>query len=75
MLMLFPLRTALVASSGLPICTAVSIGLMYLFNIELNTVTLAALIVVLGMVVDDSIINIDGYIDKLQKGINHLKPQ
>lgn len=68
MLMLFPLRTALVASSGLPICTAVSIGLMYLFNIELNTVTLAALIVVLGMVVDDSIINIDGYIDKLQKG-------
>ena len=68
MLLLFPIRTALIASSGLPVCTAISIGLMYLFGIELNTVTLAALIVVLGMIVDDSIINIDGYIDKLSQG-------
>ena len=68
MLLLFPMRTALIASSGLPVCTAMSIGLMYLFGIELNTVTLAALIVVLGMIVDDSIINIDGYIDKLSQG-------
>ena len=68
MLLLFPFRTALIASSGLPVCTAVSIGLMYLCGIELNTVTLAALIVVLGMIVDDSIINIDGYIDKLSQG-------
>lgn len=68
MLMLFPIRTALVASSGVPICTAAAIGLMYLCGIELNTVTLAALILVLGMIVDDSIINIDGFIDKLQKG-------
>ncbi len=68
MLLLFPFRTALIASSGLPVCTAISIGLMYLCGIELNTVTLAALIVVLGMIVDDSIINIDGYIDKLSQG-------
>ena len=73
MLLLFPFRTALVASSGLPICTAMSIGLMYLFGIELNTVTLAALIVVLGMIVDDSIINIDGYIDKLSQGVEPYK--
>lgn len=73
MLLLFPLRTALVASSSLPICTAAAIALMYLFNIELNTVTLAALIVVLGMIVDDSIINIDGYIDKLQKGLTPME--
>jgi multidrug efflux pump subunit AcrB len=44
--------------------------MMYLFGIELNTVTLAALIVVLGMIVDDSIINIDGYIDKLHQGLD-----
>ena len=72
MLLLFPFRTALIASSGLPVCTAMSIGLMYLFGIELNTVTLAALIVVLGMIVDDSIINIDGYIDKLSQGLKPL---
>ena len=61
MLLLFPLRTALVAATGLPVCTAICIGLMYLTGIELNTVTLAALIFVLGMIVDDSVIVIDGY--------------
>ncbi|MCQ2324468.1 MAG: efflux RND transporter permease subunit [Paludibacteraceae bacterium] len=68
MLVLFPLRTALVSSTGLPVCIAITIGIMYIFGIELNTVTLAALIVVLGMVVDDSVIVIDGYSDLLAKG-------
>lgn len=68
MLVLFPLRTALVSSTGLPVCIAITWGIMYLFGIELNTVTLAALIVVLGMVVDDSVIVIDGYSDLLAKG-------
>ena len=68
MLVLFPLRTALVVSTGVPVCTAAAIGLMYLTGIELNTVTLAALIVVLGMIVDDSVIVIDGYSDLLQRG-------
>lgn len=68
MLMLFPLQTALVASTGVPVCTAVCLGLMYLTGIELNTVTLAALIVVLGMIVDDSVIVIDGYSSLLERG-------
>ena len=68
MLVLFPLRTALVACTGVPVCTAIAVGLMYLTGIELNTVTLAALIVVLGMIVDDSVIVIDGYTDLLDRG-------
>ena len=67
MLMLFPLRTALVAATGLPVCTAICVGMMYLTGIELNTVTLAALIFVLGMIVDDSVIVIDGYTNQLEK--------
>lgn len=67
MLVLFPLRTALVASTGVPVCIAVCIGMMYAFGIELNTVTLAALIVVLGMIVDDSVIIIDGYTNLLEQ--------
>ena len=67
MLLLFPLRTALVAATGLPVCTAICVGLMYLTGIELNTVTLAALIFVLGMIVDDSVIVIDGYTNQLEK--------
>lgn len=68
MLLLFPLRTAMVSGSSVPVCTAVTMGLMYICGIELNTVTLAALIVVLGMIVDDSVIVIDGYTDMLQRG-------
>ena len=68
MLVLFPLQTALVASTGVPVCTAICLGLMYITGMELNTVTLAALIFVLGMIVDDSVIVIDGYSNQLEKG-------
>lgn len=69
MLMLFPIKSALIASSGVPVCTAVALAVMFLTGIGLNTVTLAALIVVLGMIVDDSIITMDGYMGELGKGL------
>ena len=72
MMLLFPLRTALIAGSSVPVCTAITVGLMYVCGIELNTVTLAALIVVLGMIVDDSVIVVDGYVDMLQRGHSRL---
>ena len=68
MLFLFPLRTALVSSTSVPVCIAATWAIMYLLGIELNTVTLAALIVVLGMIVDDSVVVIDGYTDLLNEG-------
>ncbi len=70
MLMLFPIKSALIASSGVPVCTAVALAVMFLTGIGLNTVTLAALIVVLGMIVDDSIITMDGYMGELGKGMS-----
>jgi len=68
MLTLFPMRTALVSSTSVPVCIAAAWAAMYLLGMELNTVTLAALIVVLGMVVDDSVVVIDGYIDYVNDG-------
>lgn len=68
MLILFPLRTALVSSTSVPICIAATLGIMYFIGFELNTVTLAALIAVLGMIVDDSVVVIDGYTDLLRLG-------
>ena len=70
MLMLFPIRSALIASSGVPVCTAIAVAIMHFAGMPLNTVTLAALIVVLGMIVDDSIITMDGYMDKTAKGLH-----
>ncbi|MBP5387631.1 MAG: efflux RND transporter permease subunit, partial [Prevotella sp.] len=68
MMVLFPLRSAIVASITIPLSTFVSVSFMYILGIELNIVTLAALIVVLGMVVDNSIVVIDGYLEYLGKG-------
>ncbi len=67
-LLLMPMRVALVASSTIPITIFISLGLFYAFNIELNTVTLAALIVTLGMIVDNAIVIIDSYVDMLAEG-------
>ena len=68
MMVLFPLRSAIVAAITIPLSTFVSVAIMYMMGIELNIVTLAALIVVLGMIVDNSIVVIDGYLEYLGKG-------
>lgn len=63
MMILFPFRSALVAAITIPLSTFISVAFMYMAGIELNIVTLAGLIVVLGMVVDNSIVVIDGYLE------------
>ena len=73
MMILFPLRSAIVAAITIPVSTFVSVAFMYLAGIELNIVTLAALIVVLGMVVDNSIVVIDGYLEYVANGFEPKK--
>ena len=68
MMVLFPLRSAIVAAITIPLSTFVSVAIMYMAGIELNIVTLAALIVVLGMIVDNSIVVIDGYLEYVGRG-------
>ena len=70
MLILFPWRTALVAGAIVPLSTFCSVGVMYLCGIPLNTITLAGLIVVLGMVVDNAIVILDGYLEYLNKDMS-----
>ena len=67
-MLLLPMRVALVAGSTIPISIFISLGLFNAFGMELNTVTLAALIVTLGMIVDNSIVIIDNYLEQLGEG-------
>ena len=69
MMILFPVRSAIVAAITIPLSTFTSTGIMYALGIPLNTITLACLIVVLGMIVDNSIVVIDGYLEYLGKGM------
>ena len=70
MMVLFPVRSAIVAAITIPLSTFTSVGIMYALNIPLNIITLACLIVVLGMIVDNSIVVIDGYLEYLGKGMS-----
>ena len=72
-MLLLPLRVALVAASTIPITIFISLGLLYTFDFELNTVSLAALIVTLGMIVDNSIVIIDNYLEKLGEGMSRWR--
>lgn len=69
-MLLLPMRVAGVAAGTIPITIFVALGIFYAFGIELNTVTLAALIVTLGMIVDNSIVIIDCYIEKIDSGMS-----
>ncbi len=68
-LLLLPLRVALVAASTIPISILITLGIMWIIGMDLQTVSLAGLIIVLGMVVDNAIVIIDNYVEKLDNGI------
>jgi len=68
-MLLLPMRVALVAASTIPITIFISLGIFYSCGIELNTVTLAALIITLGMIVDNAIVIIDNYMELIGEGM------
>ena len=72
-LLMLPMRVAGVAVTTIPITIFISIAIFYMTGVEINSVTLAALIVSLGMIVDDSIVVVDCYIDRLDEGMPRWK--
>ncbi|MBV9504781.1 MAG: efflux RND transporter permease subunit [Acidobacteriia bacterium] len=69
-ILLLPFRVALVSAVAIPVTVAATFGLLNAFGIELHQVSIAALIVVLGMVVDDAIVIADNYIELLDHGVS-----
>ena len=72
-MLMLPLRVAGVAVATIPITITASLAVFLILGVEINTVTLAALIVSLGMIVDDSVVVVDCYLDKLDSGISKWK--
>ena len=67
-MILLPFRIASVAAVTIPITIMITLGIMQMVGIQLDTVSLAGLIVVLGMVVDNAIVIIDNHVEKLDHG-------
>lgn len=69
-MLLLPLRVAGVAGITVPISVLLTLSFLYFFGVELHTVSLASLILVLGMIVDNSIVVIDNHVEKIDHGID-----
>ncbi len=66
--LLLPFRIAAVAATAIPMTVSITIALLHTFGLELHQVSLATLISVLGIVVDDAIIIADNYVELLDRG-------
>jgi len=68
--LLLPLRVAVISAVAIPVTVAITFGVMNALHIELHQVSISALIVVLGMVVDDAIVIADNYVELLDRGVS-----
>ena len=62
---LLPFHVALIAAVAIPVTLTTTIGIMNAVGIPLHQVSIASLIVVLGIVVDDAIVIADNYVELL----------
>jgi len=62
---LLPLRVAVIAALAIPVTLCGTLGVMNAFGIALHQVSIAGLIMVLGIVVDDAIVIADNYVELL----------
>ncbi|MGO4877054.1 efflux RND transporter permease subunit [Pedobacter psychrotolerans] len=69
-ILLLPFRIASVAALAIPMTVALTFAILNALGIELHQVSLAGLILVLGMVVDDAIVIADNYVELLDEGID-----
>jgi len=73
MLLFLGFRTGLVVSSLIPMAMVMTLLLMNSFGISLNQVSLAALIMALGMLVDNAIVVSESIMVKMEEGLSATK--
>ena len=62
------LRTGIVVAITIPVVLAITFWLMYLFDVGLHKISLGALILALGLLVDDAIIAVEMMASKMEQG-------
>lgn len=67
------LRTGIVVAIAIPVVMAATFLLMQIFNIGLHKISLGALILALGLLVDDAIIAVEMMASKMEQGWDRLK--
>ncbi|MWV12899.1 MMPL family transporter [Pseudomonas sp. R-28-1W-6] len=67
------LRTGLVVAFSIPLVLAMTFALMHYFGIGLHKISLGALVLALGLMVDDAIIAVEMMAIKMEQGYDRLK--
>ncbi|MDC0686842.1 efflux RND transporter permease subunit [Mitsuaria sp. RG] len=67
------LRTGLVVALAIPLVLAMTFAAMYYFGIGLHKISLGALVLALGLLVDDAIIAVEMMAIKMEQGYDRLK--
>jgi len=66
-------RTGLVVALSIPLVLAMTFALMNYFDIGLHKISLGALVLALGLMVDDAIIAVEMMAIKMEQGLSRLK--
>ncbi|MBI5786630.1 MAG: efflux RND transporter permease subunit, partial [Rhodocyclales bacterium] len=64
------LRTGMVVALSIPLVLALTFLLMRVFGIDLHRISLGALIISLGLLVDDAIISVEMMVVKIEQGLD-----
>ena len=67
------LRTGLVVAVSIPLVLAMTFGTMHYFDIGLHKISLGALVLALGLLVDDAIIAVEMMAIKMEQGFSRLR--
>jgi len=68
-MILLPFKVATISAIAAPVTILATFAILNMIGVEMHQVSLAALIIVLGMVVDDAIIVVDNYIEKVDEKV------
>jgi len=66
------IRPGLVVALTIPLVLAVTFLFMYIFSIDLHKISLGALIIALGLLVDDAIIAVEMMVRKMEEGLSRF---
>src|SRR6266849_6393099 len=66
-------RTGIVVALSVPLVLAIVLALMYAAGVNLHRITLGALIIALGLLVDDAIIAIEMMVVKVEQGFDRAR--
>ena len=66
-------RTGVVVAFSVPVVLAIVFILLYVIGIDLQRISLGALIIALGLLVDDAMIAVEMMVVKMEEGVDRLK--